>query len=1033
MRMILSEVAVEKTDSSLLKRFEIAEKENMISGNNYEIRLRNKMNSAFIARETSEIIRQKVLFKKVLSPPSNQIFIENFKDEDKRLNIAGAFDFTGDGLGIVEGEQLFPPQALIGSESLVDIFVQNFNSLWEDNKLTQNITDQILEKVKKLYQENTPEWIYFVSLYHIFHEQLDELDEKKVIKEGTGFKDTIIWNKLYQFQKDGVVGLIEKLEKYNGAILADSVGLGKTFSALAVIKYYELRNDRVLVLAPKRLKDNWTIYTQNDIRNVLNQDRFNYDVLNHTDLSRYHGFSGNIDLRTINWGNYDLVVIDESHNFRNNVATNNENPTRYHRLMKDIIKSGVKTKVLMLSATPVNNRMNDIKNQIAFITEDNSLALQKFGIDDIDQELRKAQNSFNRWSNLNPETRTTRQFLDAVNPGYFKLLDMLTIARSRKHIEKYYDSSEIGEFPERLLPKTIKANIDEKNLFIPLEEVNQKISELSLALYTPMSYVMPQLKGKYESLYDIKVKDGKSVFKQVDREQALTGLIRVNLLKRMESSIHSFRLTLERILQNLNDTIVQIDEYKNGDIIAKSINDFSEDDIESMFDNEQWVGKKTKILLGDMDLVKWRGALQDDRLLIQKLYEVATLVTSYEDSKLNNLKEIIRKKIIQPINPDNKKIIIFTAFSDTAEYLYNNLSEQNLEEYGLHTALITGSGGQKTTIENVEIKDMNDILLHFSPVSKGRSQVYPDVVEEIDILIATDTISEGQNLQDADFLINYDIHWNPVRVIQRFGRIDRIGSRNSKIQLVNFWPNMDLDEYINLENRVRGRMVLMNASATGEDDILNIKNNKEMNDLSYRKNQLRQLQNEVLDLEDVNGAISITDVTFTDFKADLSNAIKSYEKELLAAPKGMFAITDASLVNGVDPGVILILKQNRLSIKKDSTSLLPYLLIYMNMDGTVKINHTHARDILNYFKQLTINQDELFQDLIDTFNEETDDGKNMDEYSFLLNQAIAAIKGMKEEQGRMSLFSPGGTNFKVRQLDSVDEVELISFLIIREG
>lgn len=1033
LRLILTQSFFEKEETSFLKRYEIAQSKEGISGNKYEIKLRNEMNTAFIARATARLIEEKVKVHELVPNQSalNELLIEN-NDNEGNLVVPAMFKFTSDGLGITESNNVSSMTAIDGAEPNYFAGIKaDFDNVWNDPKNSKEVTNKVLEKVRTIYQENSPEWIYFVSLYHIFHDKLSELDEKDVAPDGSGFKNSVIWNKLYQFQKDGVMGLIRKLEKYNGAILADSVGLGKTFSALAVIKYFELQRKRVLVLAPKRLRDNWTLYTRPDVRNVLVDDYFNYTVLNHTDLSRYKGDSDSIKLDTFLWSDFDLVVIDESHNFRNNDSSvNRETKTRYQRVMEDIIQKGRKTKVLMLSATPINNRMNDLKNQIGFITEGKTDALAKHGVEDIDTTLRLAQQAFNQWMELDESERTTQSFLDKVNPDYFKLLDMLTIARSRKHIEKYYDTTSLGDFPERLTPITKKSNIDESGEFPDLQDVYDSIGHLNLAMYQPLQYVLSVKRKYYEELYDTKVKEGKSSFRQSDREQALAKLIRANLFKRLESSVYSFGLTIDRMVAGIESIIEHIKVQQADQVEMASITDFDDEDLESTFD-EQAVGTKTKILIGDMDLLKWTQALNEDLGILQKLQVATHRVTPEKDAKLLDLEKSIKNKYEHPINGNNKKVIIFTAFADTANYLYENLADKVKRIYGLNSALVTGgSTPNKTTMKDVAANDMNDILTNFSPISKGRDQINPNAIEEIDLLIATDTISEGQNLQDADYLINYDIHWNPVRVIQRFGRIDRIGSRNKQIQLVNFWPNVDLDTYLNLEQRVKGRMVMLNTAATGEDDLLNIRSNKEMNDLKYRKKQLEQLQTQVIDLEDVNGAISITDMTFNDFKADLQNALKEHEKLLNEAPLGMYAITDTANFPEAEPGVILTLKQQTNDLGQEN-SILPYIVVYMRMDGTVKINYMYAKQVLDFFKKLTIGKKTVDQLLVDKFYEETNGGKDMSAYSEILSKAIEAIRGKQDEVGMGSLFSPGGTSVQTELLDDLDDVELISFLIIR--
>ncbi|WP_198945406.1 DEAD/DEAH box helicase [Methanobrevibacter sp. 87.7] len=810
---------------------------------------------------------------------------------------------------------------------------------------------------------------------------------------------------------------------------ADSVGLGKTFTALAVIKYYESRNDRVLVLTPKKLRDNWIIYTQNDKRNIFSEDRFNYDVLNHTDLSRDGGKSGDIDLKTINWGNYDLVVIDESHNFRNNPAVN-DRETRYQKLMNQIIKGGHKTRLLMLSATPVNNKMTDLKNQIAFITEGNDYALKDFGIDSISNTLRKAQRVFNTLSKMSEEEKTKGDFLGYFDLDYFKLLDTLTIARSRKHIEKYYNLNEVGQFPKRLEPINVKSEIDIEDSFLKLSEINDEISNLNLGIYSPIKYVYPNLREVYENKYDMEVKSGKGHFKQRDREDNVVSLMRVNLLKRMESSIESFRLSISRLLENINNTLELIDngEFYNQNIDINLI-DPEEDEYDDMI-----FGNNVKVLLQDMDLVKWKEDLNWDKDILINLLNESNKIIPDRDAKLHDLKSKIVEKVNNPINKGNKKVIVFTAFADTAKYLYENISKWALNDLGLHSALITGSNSNKTTLKKyvTNSKDINDILINFSPISKERNHIYPESDEEIDILICTDCISEGQNLQDCDYLINYDIHWNPVRIIQRFGRIDRIGSCNNKIQLVNFWPNMELDEYINLESRVKNKMTMVNISATGEENVISKK--QSMNDLDYRRIQLQELQERVIDLEDISNSISITDLNFNDFKVELMNYLKENEQELEKSPKGIYAIINIfdDLIDEIEPGVIFLLKQTSgITEVKERNPLSPYYLIYINENGEVKLNYTKSKKIMDYYKKLCLSKNKVLQDLVKEFELETDDGKDMTNYSSLLSESIENILGVKQEVGVKSLFSKGGTVNVKQDINGLEEFELITFLIIK--
>ena len=803
-----------------VKEFELQmqEREKNVSEFNLEIGLKNNLDQNQIASKCYKFIEKKGEIKSVVKPccvsPSN-ILVEN--KDNKYLIQGNNIAFSKDGLGYTKRIR-FDFNTVNDDPQMIDQYISFINEIFSNKDLVVDVKEELLKHLSNLYKENSPELLYYLTLYNIFGEKLVNMDDMARVKEKTGITQTKIWNSLYNFQHDAVVGAIKKLELYNGCIIADSVGLGKTFEALAITKYYELRNDRVLVLAPKKLRGNWTAFRENSTTNMLAEDRFNYDVLNHTDLSRDKGRSGDINLETINWGNYDLLVIDESHNFRNNNAVKDKE-TRYQRLMNRIIKSGVKTKVLLLSATPVNNRLADLKNQIMFITENNDQAFKEnAGINSIENTLRIAQQRFSEWAKLPDDQRTTKTLLPMLDYNFFNLLNTVTIARSRKHIQTYYDTKDIGDFPERNKPISIKSDIDRKGEFPSLGKVNGMIASLNLAIYSPMVYIFPNRLKYYEELYDQEVKEGKGSFKQIDREKNIVNLMRVNILKRLESSINSFSLTLERILNQINNMLNVLDSGQEYDFDGSDIDEDDLDDIE--------IGGKIKVKVKDLDSIRLRQDLNEDKDILEYLLQYSERIDVSRDAKLQALKDQISNKINHPINGDNKKIIIFTSFSDTANYLYTNLLEWLYSTHGLYSAIVTGGSNTKTNLRSVS-NSFEPILAHFSPIS---NHLDTDT-EQIDILIATDCISEGQNLQDCDYLINYDIHWNPVRIIQRFGRIDRIGSKNKVIQLVNFWPNMELDEYINLENRVKNRMVMLDLSATGEDDLLS----SESKDLEYRK------------------------------------------------------------------------------------------------------------------------------------------------------------------------------------------------------
>lgn len=1007
-------------------------------GTESEVRLLNQLQQKRIASEFSQWLASKAEVKASVRPQPGQNII-HLDASERSFAVSGTATLTPTGLGEVRSDSLQMNMGLSDPESIQQLLAW-FDSVWTDARNVRDIKKDLITRLDTIAADQPASFIYFLTLFHLFKDFLEDIDEDNIIRSKTGFKDTLVWDKLYKFQKDGVLGAIDKLEKHNGCIIADSVGLGKTFEALAVIKYYELRNDRVLVLCPKKLRDNWTMYTVNDKRNLLAADRFNYDVLNHTDLTRPKGYSGEVNLETLNWANYDLVVIDESHNFRN-TPSKAEGKSRYERLMNDIIRSGVKTKVLMLSATPVNNRMNDLKNQVAFITEGRDDAFIDEGIKNIEATLRLAQKQFNQWTNEPVEKRTTSTLLDTMSFDYFKLLDIVTIARSRKHIEKYYGTADIGRFPTRLPPKNIYADIDSSGEFPPLKDVNKTIRRLSLAGYSPLKFVREAKKAKYARRYDKAVGGGKGVFKQVDREESLIHLMRVNLLKRMESSIHSFTLTVTKLAQQVERLLAKIDAHESEELAELNIEDIHDFELESTELEGYMVGNKTKVLLQDMDLIRFRQELEADHVFLNSIAETAKQVGAPRDAKLELLKQAIAQKVKNPLNPGNKKVIVFTAFADTAQYLYAHLAQWAHSELGVHSALVTGGGTNKTTITGLG-SDLTNILTAFSPVSKERNKVDPAATTELDLLIATDCISEGQNLQDCDTLINYDIHWNPVRIIQRFGRIDRLGSKNTQIQLINFWPNMELDEYINLEARVAGRMVLLDISATGEENVID-ESAKDMNDLEYRRKQLQQLKDAVVDLEDMSGGVSITDLTLNDFRMDLSGYmnVKTALAALEQAPFGLYAavgIDEDLAADGIKPGVIFCLKNIRTGKEAvqvdDNYPLAPYFLVYVTEDTegstVVELNFTQSKKILDLLKREAFKHRTPDQPAIIEVNRISRHGRDMCHFQHLLAVAVDSIAGKSEEKGIESLFSKGGTALTATSSQGIEDFMVVSYLVL---
>ena len=999
------------------------DRERTLYGSEFEVKLRNELTQRAIARECAEWIREKACFK---SNKTNEQMMGFINLDD--ISYSPINGFTTVDLGCEKGNAAYTmiqKAEVPFSKAYIDLF----NQIWNDSGRLQVVTEEVIDSISNAYKENAPEFLYFVALYNIFNEFLEDISEDDLPKEATGFKNSAIWEKLYNFQRDAALAVINKLEKYNGCILADSVGLGKTFTALSVIKYFESRNRTVLVLCPKKLFENWNTYRQNYVNNPLAKDRLNYDILYHTDLSRDYGRSNDLDLERVNWGNYDLVVIDESHNFRNGgkVSTdeNGENPreNRYLRLMNKVIRSGVKTKVLMLSATPVNNRFNDLKNQLQLAYEGESEAFDKLlptnrGIDDI---FRQAQGSYNIWADLPPEERTTERLLRMLDFDFFRLLDAVTIARSRKHIQQYYDTADIGTFPERLKPISRNPHLTDLDTAINYNEIFEQLQMLHLAIYAPSAFILPSQLWKYK---EEESTTGHRLSIE-EREQGIQRLMNMQLLKRLESSVNSFRLTLTRIRDYMQETLDAIARFQNGERRV------SVDDYESVDGDEDeqdfTIGKKkNRILLEDMDYISWQKEIKDDLEIIRLLLLMLQSITPEHDSKLQQLITDLKDKFAHPINGDNKKVIVFTAFSDTAQYLYDCLAEPIKKEYGLNVALVTGDVEARSTLKLKEKLDFNKVLTLFSPISKERAAVYPHLKDEIDVLIATDCISEGQNLQDCDYLLNYDIHWNPVRIIQRFGRIDRIGSKNTQIQLVNYWPDMTLDEYINLKGRVESRMKVTVMTATGDDNLLSP---EEKDDLEYRKQQLERLKEDVVDLEEMNTGVSIMDLGLNEFRLDLLEYINS-NHDVEHTPFGLHAVVHAT--DHAPAGTVFVLKNRTAGVNIDHKNQLhPFYMVYIKDDGEVLVDHLHPKDLLDKMRLLCKPMSKPDVKLCSAFNKETRDGLRMGKYSELLGKAIESIVTKKDESDIDSFLDGYVGELFEERITGLDDFELICFLVIK--
>ena len=1023
----------EKTSKKEKREFYIPKlsREKGLYGTEFEIKLRNEMSQKAIARECADWIKDKVTFKSNVTDKVMNGFM-NVLTPEEQFTYIPVNEFTTVDLGTEQGNYAYNFKQRFKAP-VSQNYLQTFDTLWNDKEKLQDVTEKVLDNITSVYNENAPEFIYFLTLYNIFNEFLEDISEDVLPNEATGFKNSVIWNKLFNFQKDAARAIINKLEKYNGCILADSVGLGKTFTALAVIKYYETRNKNVLVLCPKKLSDNWNTYRDNYSNNPLVEDRLNYKVLYHTDIGRDKGFSNGTDLGRLRWDTYDLIVIDESHNFRNGGKLDpeeDEKLNRYAILLKDVIRRGVHTKVLMLSATPVNNRFNDLKNQLRLAYEGNSVNLDEklnttHTIDDI---FRQAQTAFNTWSKWSPEERTTANLLKMLDFDFFEVLDSVTIARSRKHIEKYYDTSSIGKFPTRRKPVSLRPNLTDLAGAIGYNQIFEELVKLNLDIYRPSHYILPSKMDKYEALFqDNKVNIG---FTQANREIGIRRLMAINLMKRMESSIYSFNLTLQRIKELIGETITKINLYEqNKNSGGFDFDEFTDEDEydadDANSDLFSFGTRAVRISLEDMDYVSWRKRLEEDEEVLELLILLVKDITPEHDLKLQELLNVIKAKIENPINEGNKKIIIFSAFADTAFYLYDNVSEYVKNNFGLDTAIITGTANGKCTAKLTR-NDLTTILTCFSPVSKDKELVMPNEKATIDILIATDCISEGQNLQDCDYLVNYDIHWNPVRIIQRFGRIDRIGSKNKEIQLVNFWPNITLDEYINLKSKVETRMKIVDMTATGDDNILS---DEEKQDLEYRKAQLQKLQEEVCDMEDMTEGISIMDLGLNEFRLDLLDYVKEHG-DLESSPFGLHAVVPATEEN--PEGVIYVLKNRTSTVNIDNQNRLhPFYMVYISRDGEVITNHLSPKDLLDKMRLLCKGKSEPIPAAYSLFNKATRDGKNMKEYSSLLGDAISSIINVKEESDTDAFLSGGKVSFaKTTKIKGLEDFELICFLVV---
>ena len=936
--------------------------------------------------------------------------------------VVGSSNFTKRGLG--GGDQ---PNLEINlateDQDTVNELQDWFHQLWADDERTKDVKPQVLEALQHIGNDYAPAAVYYKTLYEIFRQAIaDRLARDDAAT--TGLKDSQVWNCLYQFQQEGALSVIDKLEKHNGCILADSVGLGKTYTALAVIKYFEWCNKNVLVLCPRKLYENWSLYPASNghSQNPFPQDRFSYTLLAHTDLSRTSGRSGNVDLANFNWGSYGLVVIDESHNFRN------DGSQRYQRLLEEVIKAGAETKVLMLSATPVNTSLIDLRNQIYLMTEGREQAFEhSLGVRNIRALMKRAQKAFKQWEQQQSlgERRDKAQLLEQLGEhegGFLSLLTGVSISRSRRHIERFYEGEmeRIGSFPKRATPINIYPPTDSRGELC-YQELAEQIGTFKLAVYQPSAYVRDR-----KRLDELESKRKEQNFNQRDSERFLVGMMRINFLKRLESSAHALQLTLERTISKIERLLEKIDRYEQKDqapaeaLLGEDIlPDDDEEDEEFLINRGRHPYK-----LAELDLPRWRDDLMGDRAMLSKVQSRVQVITPERDGKLQQIKQTIRDKATQP----NRKLLVFTTFKDTARYLYDNLKDLT-RPLGITMAMISGDETHATDGHNA----FNTILTNFAPMARNRREADPAC--DIDLLLATDCISEGQNLQDCDTVLNYDIHWNPVRLVQRFGRIDRIGSRNPSVHMVNYWPTKDMEAYLRLQNRVQARMALADLAASGDEDPFSEEDMER--DLRFRDAQLLKLRDEIPDPDDLSDAPVLADFTLDDFLIQLQRYLERNKDALEAMPSGVYAVTGD---DKAQPGVIFCLRQRNANMDKQyrpASPVYPYYLVYVQHSGDIRCGCGSARNILMAFEAAAAGQSQPIQALCRSFDHDTRNGQRMGHYEKLLNHCIARIRSAYNRQQAAGLGLSGDPGFKLGQAAqaprSGNDFELITWLVIQEA
>lgn len=1002
------------------------------------LELHKQLQQKPIAKACAEWIKEKVEIKSTRQSNLLHGKMYHITNNGVEKAIMGSSNFTMRGLGLIQESSNIELNLEVDSDRDRRDLKAWFDEVWTNDKLVEDVKEKVIAKLEQIGKDHAPELIYYKTLYELFRDEIETRKTNDQALEDTHLYDTKIWETLYEFQKEGVKSVIARLLRHNGCILADSVGLGKTYTALAVIKFFELRNERVLVLCPKKLHDNWSLYPvyNSQDTNPFPDDKFGYTLLSHTDLSRYSGNSGSINLENFNWRNFDMIVIDESHNFRNDSkpredTDGNFRHTRYSRLLEEVIKEGTKTKVLMLSATPVNTSLIDLRNQIYLMTERREDVFRKsLGISNIGSLLRQAQKEFKKWEEDGGENgkKDKAKLLEALGADFFQLLGGVSIARSRRHIKTFYaeEMTRIGEFPTPQKPENCHPPTDLTGE-LSYKALADQIGEFELSIYRPSNYVISA--SAKQRLANEKQRFR---FNQADRERFLIGMMQTNFLKRLESSAHSLSETLERTVGKIDDMLEKIARYEQNPRTQDAQADILPDDDA---DDEEFLINRARnpYHLRELDRNRWKKDLIKDKETLTTAWDNVKAITPERDGKLKAIKAHIRDNAQNPITDKdgkiNRKLLVFTTFKDTAVYLYKNLSDL-ADELKLNTAMVSGDVTQTARGQN----NFNVILNNFAPKARTNMDTAPD---EIDLLIATDCISEGQNLQDCGTVLNYDIHWNPVRIIQRFGRIDRIGSRNATIKMINYWPTEDMEVYLRLQSRVASRMALADTAASGDDDPLNeFTYEQAQMELNFRDTQLKQLREDVLDLDTLSDGVVMSDFTLDYFFAQLLKYLERNKAELDATPKGAYAVTD-NRDRPSESGVIFFLQQLNPTTdkeKKTPSPIYPYYTVYIRKNGDIRYGCANAKQVLDLFETSAIGKSDPLDNLCLQFDQETQHGENMAAYNKLLNTVIAHITKSHQKTQSKSIGRSGtrGSRLPVASetpRDS-DDFELVTWLVI---